>query len=144
MHAQGKRKMGCQWFYKHFDTSMRVEDKGKQFLPAQLDEKILFKARPEDNATFNLFLSVDCVNRRAITCTQTAPRNMPSSLSIASKGMSTPTSSAVGVLHSALHIVVQVCCTVCVASACYWSAGLLLTACIITPLLDFTWPCCSF
>ena len=59
--------MGCQWFYKHFDTSMRVEDKGEHILPAQLNERILFKARPEDNATFNLYLSVDCVNRRANT-----------------------------------------------------------------------------
>ena len=67
MHVQGKRTMGCQWFYKHFDTSMRVEDKGEYILPAQLNERILFKARPEDNATFNLYLSVDCVNRRANT-----------------------------------------------------------------------------
>lgn len=60
------RQIGVNWFYKHIDTSMKIEkSKGVFDLPYALDAKMIFKANKADNAKYNSLVSVDTVNRHA-------------------------------------------------------------------------------
>ena len=63
---QGQRIAGVEWFYKQFDTSLMCTDpKGKRTPPLPLDNRMLFKAGPDDNDKFNKDLDVSTFNKYA-------------------------------------------------------------------------------
>ena len=59
---QGVRMLDGHWFYKTWDTALRVRTKDKQCLPGDFDPDRLFRSSDADNAAYETLNPVDTIH----------------------------------------------------------------------------------